>query len=90
MIQGNFLDIIVETAVYNACYINRQHKPVLLRPLIFLKKIDVYESIPKELAEMTWSCRRPIYKGNTYEICGKCHACKSREEIKKHYSRKKL
>jgi 7-cyano-7-deazaguanine synthase in queuosine biosynthesis len=71
------------TAVFDACYTTKRHKPKWLRPLAQLKKVDIYESIPRELAEMTWSCRKPAYSGSAYEPCGKCHTCKSLAEAYK-------
>jgi hypothetical protein len=70
-------EILEGSAVFNACYINKRFKPVWLRPLTRLKKIDIYDSIPRELADLTWSCRRPVQKGDSYEPCGECHTCRS-------------
>jgi 7-cyano-7-deazaguanine synthase in queuosine biosynthesis len=44
-------------------------------------KLQVYCSIPPELAELTWSCRTPLYSGGKPLPCGKCHACESRSGI---------
>lgn len=74
-------EILEGAAVFNACYINKRFKPVWLRPLANLRKIDVYDSIPGELADLTWSCRRPVYEGNSYRPCGECHTCRSMAEV---------
>jgi 7-cyano-7-deazaguanine synthase in queuosine biosynthesis len=74
-------EIVEGAAVFNACYINKRCKPVWLRPLAHVKKADIYQSIPLELAEMTWSCRKPVYRGSSYEACGSCHACRSRAQV---------
>lgn len=74
-------EILEGSAVFNACYINKRFKPVWLRPLARLKKIDIYDSIPQELADLTWSCRRPVHTGSGYEPCGECHTCRSMNEI---------
>jgi hypothetical protein len=74
-------EILEGSAVFNACYINKRFKPVWLRPLDRLKKIDIYDSIPQELAELTWSCRRPVYQGDSYRPCGQCHTCRSMAEV---------
>ena len=73
--------VLESTAVFDACYTNRRFKPKWLRPLAKLKKIDIYESLPRELADMTWSCRKPVFTGKDYTACGTCHACKSRAEV---------
>lgn len=44
-------------------------------PVIHLTKQEVYDSLPKELSALTWSCRTPVYNGRNIEKCGKCHAC---------------
>jgi len=73
-------EIVEGSAVFNACYINKRHKPSWMWPLAHLRKADIYAAIPRELAEMTWSCRRPIYREGDYLPCGACHACRSRAE----------
>ena len=74
--------VLSEGAVlFNAMSAERTRKPEWLRPLSRIKKIDVYESIPNELARLTWSCRKPVTEetrdGVVSVPCGKCHACKS-------------
>ena len=80
-IAPNRPEITEGMAVYNACYINKRFKPVWLWPLARLKKLEIYQSIPAELAEMTWSCRRPVRDGVSFQPCGQCHACHSRQEV---------
>jgi 7-cyano-7-deazaguanine synthase in queuosine biosynthesis len=74
-------EIIEGSAVFNACHINKRFKPMWLWPLAHLKKIDIYDSIPRELADLTWSCRRPVAEAERYTPCGQCHACRSRAEV---------
>jgi|688.fasta_scaffold19208_2 7-cyano-7-deazaguanine synthase in queuosine biosynthesis len=46
-------------------------------PLIDLTKKEIYESMPEDLRNLTWSCRTPIYYVNgDIKECGKCKACK--------------
>ena len=80
-IAPNRPEILEGSAVFNACYINKRFKPVWLWPLARLKKIEIYESIPRELAELTWSCRKPVRDGDLFRPCGQCHACQSRDEV---------
>lgn len=78
--------VLSEGAVlFNAMFAERTKKPEWLRPLAKVNKLDVYESIPPDLACLTWSCRKPVTKkvvGGYISIpCGKCHACKSWETL---------
>jgi 7-cyano-7-deazaguanine synthase in queuosine biosynthesis len=82
-IAPNRPEILEASAVFNACYINKRFKPAWLWPLAHLKKIDIYRSIPRELAEMTWSCRRPVPVADSFRPCGQCHACRSRAEVER-------
>jgi hypothetical protein len=70
-------EVLEGSAVFNACYINKRFKPKWLRPLAHLQKRDIYESIPRELADLAWSCRRPVYSCEGYKPCGRCHTCRS-------------
>ena len=45
-------------------------------PIIELTKVEIFERIPEDLLELTWSCRRPIREGVTVRPCGRCHACR--------------
>ena len=44
-------------------------------PLSNLTKSQVYKTLPKELAALTWSCRTPIYLEGVPTECGKCKTC---------------
>lgn len=77
-------------AVFNACFIGKRWKPLWLTPLSHVaggfqqRKVNIYESMPQELADMTWSCRKPVWD-DTDTVptpCGTCHACKGRQAIK--------
>ena len=50
-------------------------------PLSEMTKKEVYAYLPKELSELTWSCRRPIYNNDKILKCGICVACKELEKI---------
>jgi 7-cyano-7-deazaguanine synthase in queuosine biosynthesis len=50
-------------------------------PVMDMTKSDIYEMLPVELREMSWSCRRPIYKDNTAISCNQCPTCKELEQI---------
>lgn len=52
-------------------------------PVGHLTKAEVYNTIPEELRNMTWSCRTPIYiANNIVKECGQCKTCKELIEIK--------
>lgn len=75
-------EITEGAAVFNALFMDRIGKPEWLRPLARMSKQDIYNSIPAELAELTWSCRRPVYENDKYIACGTCHTCKSLKDIR--------
>lgn len=43
-----------------------------------MTKREIINSMPKELFELTWWCRRPKEDGT---VCGKCHTCKQVKEV---------
>lgn len=52
-------------------------------PLEHLTKKEIYDILPKEIRNMTWSCRTPIYLNkNTFQECGKCKTCLELKQIK--------
>ncbi len=86
-VTSTFWEMSEGAAVFNAAFINRKFKPEWLRPLGRVageyrqRKINIYESIPHKLADMTWSCREPVSRGRGFVICGKCRACKTRQKL---------
>jgi 7-cyano-7-deazaguanine synthase in queuosine biosynthesis len=69
------------SAVFTACYTNHRNKPLWLVPLARLRKFDIYNAIPPALADLTWSCRRPLFDGTNHTPCQKCHACETRRDL---------
>lgn len=67
-------------AVYQACFVNQRVKPAWLVPLSGIDKRATYDSIPGELAAMSWSCRTPVAEDDGFRRCGQCHACKAIKE----------
>jgi len=52
-------------------------------PLINLTKQETSDIIPKELHNLTWSCRNPMYDDNGIpSVCGKCLTCKEIDEMR--------
>lgn len=44
-------------------------------PVGDMTKKEIYDMLPVELRDLTWSCRTPIYKENNIEKCGRCKTC---------------
>jgi 7-cyano-7-deazaguanine synthase in queuosine biosynthesis len=54
-------------------------------PVGHLTKLEIYNMLPEELRNMTWSCRTPIYtEDNSIHECGKCKTCLELKSIKNH------
>jgi len=64
-------------AMHNAFYFDGKdhNKMVKMFPLSHLTKEEVYATLPKDLAKLTWSCRTPIYKDGIIKECGVCKTC---------------
>jgi 7-cyano-7-deazaguanine synthase in queuosine biosynthesis len=56
-----------------------QHTPVIIQPVVEMTKKQIIDYMPKELLEMTWSCRTPKIEktdiGYTFVECGSCVTC---------------
>ena len=46
-----------------------------LYPVSHLTKQELYDLLPKELSELSWSCRTPVLENNIWTKCKKCHTC---------------
>jgi len=44
-------------------------------PMKDMTKQEVYDSLPPELAELTWSCRHPRFVDGKFAECGLCKTC---------------
>lgn len=51
-------------------------------PLIDMNKKQIYEMLPEDLRDMSWSCRTPIYEGGDIRRCGRCRTCVEIERIR--------
>jgi len=86
-IQPPFWELSEGAAILNAVFIQRKQKPEWLWPFsqipgpFDMRKVHIWESIPVELAEMTWSCRRPSTNDSGTTPCERCHACHSRHQL---------
>lgn len=52
----------------------------LERPIRYMNKKEVMNSMPQELVDLTWSCRQPKFINNKAVPCKECHACIERGE----------
>src|SRR4051794_7504330 len=50
-------------------------------PVYEAAKPELAKSLPRELLEMTWSCRRPVSEADGWRPCGACKACLARAAI---------
>lgn len=75
--------------VFNALMVNRRIKPIWATPIDFMTKVsvdrslNVYLSMPEELRELYWSCRKPVEGPSGRLTCGVCHACERQQIMKK-------
>lgn len=44
-------------------------------PVSEMTKKEIYEMLPKDLRDLSWSCRTPIYEEDDIKKCGKCKTC---------------
>jgi 7-cyano-7-deazaguanine synthase in queuosine biosynthesis len=51
-------------------------------PLKDMNKQQIWDSVPPELAKISWSCRKPKIVNGQPTPCMKCHACKSLKGFK--------
>ena len=50
-------------------------------PVYHATKQELAARLPRELVELTWSCRRPVRDGAGWRPCGACKACLARQGI---------
>ena len=50
-------------------------------PVYYATKRELAERLPRELVELTWSCRRPVRTASGFSPCGTCKACLARQGI---------
>ena len=50
-------------------------------PVYNATKTELAASLPRELVQLTWSCRRPVRDAEQWRPCGACKACLARRGI---------
>jgi len=53
-------------------------------PVYERSKAELAAMLPREVLDMTWSCRRPVPGREGLRACGTCKACLARQEISAH------
>jgi 7-cyano-7-deazaguanine synthase in queuosine biosynthesis len=51
-------------------------------PVHGCSKRQLAAGLPRELVELTWSCRRPVFVAGAAKPCGACKACLARTTIR--------
>lgn len=75
--QEDFMDRIESSEeVFYAISRMKKGEFKFLFPQKEMTKQEVHQSIPEELLELTWSCRRPQSNNGHYVPCGVCDTCR--------------
>lgn len=53
-------------------------------PLRDMTKQEVYDSLPSDLALLTWSCRQPRIGNGRFIECGICKTCSDLQKLRRH------
>lgn len=66
-------------AIFKAVKAMNSNPSDYIFPVAHLTKKELWETLPVELRERTWSCRRPVYEegGKSAKACGRCITCAS-------------
>lgn len=63
-------------AIWRSCFFDYQGRlPIITRPVEHMTKKQISEYLPKELFNMTWSCRTPKQTGEAWLRCQTCDTC---------------
>ena len=65
-------------AIHNAFHesVDDHSGAVKVYPLKDMTKQEVYDTLPPDLARLTWSCRTPKSVGDAFIECGRCKTCR--------------
>lgn len=67
--------------IFTATYGKNHESVEWYKPLISHTKEQVYEYLPRELSDLTWSCRKPR-GANKMKKCQRCHSCMAMKRVK--------
>jgi hypothetical protein len=81
-INPGFPELSEGEAVFHAGFQSRRWRPAWVRPLARMtggrvhRKALIRDSLPPEVVDLCWWCRRPVVDGDGWKRCDACHACK--------------
>lgn len=81
-INPGFPELSEGEAVFHAAFQSRRWRPAWVRPLARLagdrgaRKALIRDSLPPEVVDLCWWCRRPVADGASWRPCETCHACR--------------
>lgn len=62
--------------IFDSLFYRQKNRPLLIYPIINCNKNEILKDIPKNIGELFWSCRAPLFnEDNSYETCKTCHTC---------------
>ena len=67
-----FLNLVLQNVIDK---INPMSVVLKFYPLIHMKKFEVWNMMPQDLRQLTWSCRTPIYEFGEIKQCNSCKTC---------------
>ncbi len=82
-INPGFAELAEGEAVFHAAFQSRRWRPPWVRPLARLtgdrvhRKALIRDSLPPEVVDLCWWCRRPVGEGDDWRPCEACHACRA-------------
>ena len=86
-INPGFAELAEGEAVFHAAFQSRRWRPAWVRPLAHVtgdrvgRKVLIHASLPREVVDLCWWCRRPVPEGDVWRPCGDCHACHAMDEV---------
>jgi len=55
--------------------------PDMIYPVVHMTKKEIWDMLPADIRDASWSCRMPKYKGDTPTACGRCSPCMSLSQL---------
>jgi 7-cyano-7-deazaguanine synthase in queuosine biosynthesis len=70
-------------ALYECYRVRKLGEPEVqwVYPVYHATKRELAAGLPRELVELTWSCRRPVREDGEWRPCGACKACLARQGV---------
>ena len=82
--EGDYRRINQGLDVYHAVLPEqiKYQRPYLL-PVAHLTRRQIWDMLPSDLRELSWSCRTPVYEEELVRECGKCETCIIMKNVRK-------